>query len=961
VDINETINEAIDTQAFYEEYLDDIVYNSAGQVTENVACPFHEDKTPSLRIYDDGNGVCYGCDKKWASPIGFYQHWMSRDGKKVSFLGAQRKLYSRYVRPIVPGGAGRVKEFHTNLLKNPKLVKHLNDRAIPVTAIKQFEIGYDNEDERYTVPILNSEGWVVDIRKIKSGGKKVKVKNYQYDYPTAKAKKERGERTFGKGGRVFPYVTLEEQTVILCEGEFDCVVLNTNGFKAVTTGGTHGWKKHYELLRNKDVIICMDSDDAGRASTETLLRELYEVCTTVCSVSLPDGMDVTDYFTSAHDKTHFQKLLDAVTPQKPVVEVVEKSFEVISLKTIEDIHRSRNFGKRGVINARLVAEKDQRYSIPLKYTFHCPSDRGKPCMSCPMLERGGEWFMSIDKGSSQFLECVGATDRSITADFVAREGISASCKKLSMEVNEVTSVRMGKIAPPVVRKATNRDKNHQEIITTCGELELNADYALEGSITKDPKTQTTLFVVDKARLLQTTFRDFTPPEAKRTKDLKSKFNPKEMTVKSILKKHAEINELLSHNVTFIYGREELHTAVDMTFHSPLQLNFEGKVINSYMETVILGDTNTGKNAVLDSMCEYYKAGLVVDSASTTRAGLLGAFDEKGYFGWGVYVQQHGKLIGMDEGTNLAETIGTLRSIREGKADYFKAGGSMQTVCMARAVILANDPGGSLSTNAYPVLALPALFDQAADISRFSMACFLRGEDTPISVVNESKPPKIKTEIKQEDFQEVLSIAWSLTHKDIKFTPEAKEAIYSEATRMSKKYCSKVALVQSSVQRNKIASWSSSLACRQFNFDGSNIVVTAEYVKAAVKIVEKHYDSEACQYNTYSMQEDLKSTIADEKAVIAGLFDKEQVELGSADLSTCYRNFLSTKIIDYDYLGNNLLHLGSDSAVRLASKLLVINRCLEKEGSKYYTKTRAFVKLLKKLLDNEEKKAYGSRK
>ena len=960
-DINTTIENAIDKEEFYREYFPDAVFDFEGRV--KVTCPFHDDKTPSLSLSIDKGNKCFGCGKKFSGPIGFYQLWMSRDNKRCSFTNAAKKLYSRYIRPVIDNR--RVDKWHQALLTNMKARQVLESRAINEFGIRKFLLGWDEDEERFTLPITNEQGWVTDIRKIKTkeyisaNAKRKIIKNLPYDWETAKQKKERGEITHGQGGRVFPVTNCDKAVIFLCEGEFDAIVLIMNGFNAVTTGGCQVSKKHYKLFKNKQVVLCLDNDEAGRSAAQILLRELHNIAKRVTDVVIPiEGGDVTDFFTSGRTKEDFQKLVDNATvrdtvePTKP--ELPASGSEVVSLHSIEDMHNPFNYGKRAVLNARLVAEKDTRFSIATQYELRCPTDRGKVCTHCPMLEQGGEHYGRLDPTSPMFLSMLGVSDKVIRNEIVNDFGAPVNCTSLKMEATEVLSVRMGKVAPQIKRKETRRDKNQQEVLTLCGELELNSDYSLEGAITKDPNTQSTIFVVDKATPLDTAFGSSYAPEKERAEQLIEKFSPEEDTVESILERHSELNEILAKNVTNIYGREELHTAINLTFHSPLHLKWEpnGKVINSYMETAIIGDTNTGKNAVLDSLCEYYKAGLVVDSASTTRAGLLGAFDEKGYFGWGAYVQQHGKLLGLNEGSNLKEVMETMRCIREGKADYFKAAGSMQTVCKTRCIILANDPHGHLSSHPYPILSLPALFPHEADISRFTYACFLRGEDTPLDIVNKAKPPRIKTEITQQDFQDVLSFAWSIPHEKIKFTKDAIQEIYAQATRMSKKYSATIPLIQSSIARNNIAAITAALANQLFNYDVKlgAVRVSKAFVKAAVHLMESHYDSPACQYDVYSEQERSRSVITEEKAIVA-IFDKERTRLGG-NLINCLRNILSSKSVDYDYLSDNFMSLESSSAVRLTLKILTINRCVTRDGKLAY-KTLAFTKLIKKLLAAEE--------
>jgi Toprim domain-containing protein len=56
--------------------------------------------------------------------------------------------------------------------------------------------------------------------------------------------------------------------IIICEGEFDRLVLEANGFKAVTsTGGAKAFKKEWakEFANISGVYLCFDNDEAGKS------------------------------------------------------------------------------------------------------------------------------------------------------------------------------------------------------------------------------------------------------------------------------------------------------------------------------------------------------------------------------------------------------------------------------------------------------------------------------------------------------------------------------------------------------------------------------------------------------------------------------------------------------------------------------------------------------------------------
>ena len=99
-------------------------------------------------------------------------------------------------------------------------------------------------------------------------------------------------------------------SVIICEGEFDCILLNQYGFPAVTsTGGAGTFLDEWtELFLNKTVYICMDNDKAGRTAAVNLLFMFPKAKLIV----LPRGhKDVTEFYMAGEMKTFKYLLSDA--------------------------------------------------------------------------------------------------------------------------------------------------------------------------------------------------------------------------------------------------------------------------------------------------------------------------------------------------------------------------------------------------------------------------------------------------------------------------------------------------------------------------------------------------------------------------------------------------------------------------------------------------------------------------
>lgn len=101
---------------------------------------------------------------------------------------------------------------------------------------------------------------------------------------------------------------VHNETIFICEGELDCLLLNSLGLFAVSsTGGSGTFRPDWFLdIGNNDIFICYDKDDAG-------IKGALRINTMKASakiIFLPEntkGKDVTDFF-KTHTMADLQKL-----------------------------------------------------------------------------------------------------------------------------------------------------------------------------------------------------------------------------------------------------------------------------------------------------------------------------------------------------------------------------------------------------------------------------------------------------------------------------------------------------------------------------------------------------------------------------------------------------------------------------------------------------------------------------
>lgn len=192
--------------------------------------------------------------------------------------------------------------FHEEL--PDRIREYLNGRGIPDGIIARYRLGWNGR--RITIPITNRDGIVSFFKLAKDPG------------DTSDAPK----MLVHAGGSVEIYgwerVLTKTTPLLICEGEFDRLVVESRGFAAVTsTGGCGVFRKEWakEFTEIPEVYLCFDNDEPGRDGA----ARVAELMPHAKLISLPDdvgpGGDVTDFFVRlGRSNDEFVDLMKAARP-----------------------------------------------------------------------------------------------------------------------------------------------------------------------------------------------------------------------------------------------------------------------------------------------------------------------------------------------------------------------------------------------------------------------------------------------------------------------------------------------------------------------------------------------------------------------------------------------------------------------------------------------------------------------
>ncbi|MCU1230999.1 MAG: dnaG [Acidobacteria bacterium] len=179
--------------------------------------------------------------------------------------------------------------------------RYLNGRGIANETIDRYLLGWTGR--RIAIPIFGRGGEVISFRYGRSP-------HDQSDSPKMLSE-------IGACPELYGVEALERapKTVVICEGEYDRLVLESHGIPAVTSTAGAGvflaeWVPHFD--RVKQIFICFDRDEAGDLGA----RRVKALLPHAVIVQLPEDVgrhgDVTDFFaTLAKTRVDFELLLAA--------------------------------------------------------------------------------------------------------------------------------------------------------------------------------------------------------------------------------------------------------------------------------------------------------------------------------------------------------------------------------------------------------------------------------------------------------------------------------------------------------------------------------------------------------------------------------------------------------------------------------------------------------------------------
>jgi hypothetical protein len=709
----------------------------------------------------------------------------------------------------------------------------------------------------YTIPIRAMDRMIWNVR-------------YYNPNPTDVRRKIWSETGYGSPPRLYPMSIFDEDPgeIILCGGEWDALLTIQYGDPAVTrTAGEDYWLAEWgEWFKDRIVYLAHDCDEKGQKANRIAGRALRHLAD-VRVIKLPypilpkHGKDLTDFILD-HEIGALRGLMEEAEPffrAKPAREV--------STVSIIDTQNAQRVGEPVQVKMTVMARGDPGSTIPKKIRFTCTQDAGTKCAICPLRAASGEAELEIKPDDPTVLDVVGRTHSDIERSLATSYGIpGGKCTKLVQEIEEYQNVEILFVRPPV---DTAQIAQYAAIrVTSVGHYDTppNSTVSVTGALYPSPKNTANEFLAHQLEVLETSVDHFEiSPKAI---DLMKRFQTKRPLVKL-----RDISEQLAAHVTMIHGRPIMHTLMDLTFHSVLSFRFADELIErGWLESLIVGDTRTGKSLAAQRMVRHYNAGELISCEAASFAGIVGGLQQMNgkewAVTWGTIPLNDRRLVVLDEISGLTpDQIASMSDIRSsGQAKLVKIR-QEATQARTRLLWLGNPRNSTMANYTYGVDAIKPLIGNAEDIARFDLAMAVTTKDVPSEIINSK--PDIKGDLKysSEACHTLLMWVWTRKPEDVYFTKPAEREIFNQANLVGQDYTEDPPLVQGASIRIKIARIAAAIAGRTFSTDRTckKIMIHPEHVIAAAKFLNILYGMDVFGYRERS-----KDIIEDQRTAEANI-------------------------------------------------------------------------------------------
>lgn len=673
-----------------------------------------------------------------------------------------------------------------------------------------------------------------------------------------------------------------ERITLLCAGEKDMAIARTHGFNAITlTGGETAAPCQLSYFKDRHVAIVYDNDDTGRQGAYKLANTLFKYTKHIKVVTnfheiLENKEDITDFFTK-YNKTK-EDLIDYIekTPWYEGISEVQKNYPVMDLL---EASKPEHIGKMVKSNVQVVAISEA--------TFSCPSriyaEKFKAAGEGDFMHEGDykEWI--LDEHNVQ--DILHMIDNNFKEEAIKKNyrnilNILQKEKYVQISVQErITVFKCFLTDMYETTDTTNTQPMEYTAYSINNKLESGQKYMITYKLVPHPyKGQQLIMLIMNAEQANDSVTNFELTDRVKESLKKIQDLPGDLTEKVTLMTE-KTKGLLGYN-----GINTLIQAIDFAYNTPLQFNFGTfKNIRAYLDTIIVGESRTGKSSTADCLRNLYGLGTFTSLAgnSATIPGLVGG-SNKTPSGFqtraGIIPQNHRGLIIFEEfGKSNNSVITELTDIRSSnEVRITRVAGTIALPAMVRMITLTNpkNKGNTIQSIAsYPngISVLTDLVETAEDIARYDMIVILpdkgNAQIDPLWIPEEP--------LEQQVYRDKIRWVWSRTAEQIVIDRETQLYIVSVANELNQSYEGHIKIFGTEAWK-KVSRLAIAVAGYVCSSDETmeNIVVKQEHVDFAKDYLIKLYDNPTFKLKEFINYEKQYTTIdAEGVANLQDIYDK----------------------------------------------------------------------------------------
>lgn len=800
--------------SFYEQF---VQFEKVSNEQSYARCPMHDDKNASFTVNMETDAwYCHGCGTG-----GHYVEFIERYydvGRDVA-INAVKQWKARKTFPFPT--EEYVESCIRKLQERPAEIKVLNDFGISNEVIEHFRLGWD--DTRITIPLYSKTGRLINVRK--------------YLPPHRRIDGSNNSKCIGVRGcneaRFYPYenLTVDKSTVYIVEGEKDCLCAISQGLNCVTSTGGSNMPEHEEqLFEGKEVYIMTDNDVAGNRLASRYISALDGIAKSIKLIKLP-VKDFTDYWTTFHN-LELEQFIEDIPTSTPMSEILDEATSLTKSEYVENLN-----SWMALENMCVIGVDPKTYTIPSKLRVKCGnSNCQKPC-------RIGQTRTAeeIDIDPRQLVQFVDSSDK-VQDDYLRK---LLSCKSVNGEPAAYVNVQkivFQETASFVdgLEEATFEPR-YGIYLYEENRLVPTVKYNFQACRVTDPRNQLCYYVIRYAEPVQAAVEECNVDTVKYFQACASQCK----TAQELIELHyAKWEQTLG-----IEGRADLFGAILATYASVTEIPWKGGTIKGWLDTMIIGDTRTGKSQMAQRFVKYLQLGSYINGENARRTGIIGGVQRNGdswIITWGAIPMNDKGLLVIDEASGLeVEDIKELSATRSSGAVTINKIAKGEARARTRLIWLSNPRSGRNIEDFYWkgygafMEFIPVVEDQA----RYDLVLSAAREDVP-----ELKGLRIEN-VDTSKYKGLFSFAWNVEKDDIVIPNDTVDEVEQIVKQLAEDYDGGPLVVPVAVHE-KLLRLSCAFATLCGSIIGKRLIVMPKHVQYAQEFLRHNLDKPTLDYKAY---------------------------------------------------------------------------------------------------------------